>query len=61
MKNKWIYTGIIYAVAIALQLYALMFAKRDSPEMWLALSLSVLLLVIFYIKRIRYINNRNMQ
>ncbi len=59
MKNKWIYTALIYGIAIALQLYGLMYAKRDSTEMWSAMGLSVILLFVYYIRRMKYINSKN--
>jgi hypothetical protein len=59
MKNKWIYTALIYGIAIALQVYALIFAKRDSGEMWFAMSLSVVLLFIFYVRRVKHINRNS--
>jgi hypothetical protein len=54
MKNSWLYTSVIWIVAMALWLYATLFAKRESAGMWIALALMVVCIVFYLVRRNRY-------
>jgi len=58
MKNKWIYIGLIYIAAILLLAYEVVFAKKGTPQYYVAMVLYFILLAVYFIRRHRYIKRK---
>ncbi|MGN6568527.1 MAG: hypothetical protein ACTHJ0_11270 [Flavipsychrobacter sp.] len=64
LKNKkvdknWLYIGILYPLAMAFLVFALMFSKRDSMQMYLGYGLTVTCIAAYHILRARYVRRSN--
>jgi hypothetical protein len=58
MKNKWIYIRLIYVAAILLLAYEVVFAKKGTPQYYVAMVLYLILLAVYFIRRHRYIKRK---
>ena len=55
MKNKWIYTGIIYVIALAFFGIALVGTEKNSWQHWTFIGLAIATLIIYHYRRNQYI------
>lgn len=57
--KNWIYIGILYPLAMAFLIYALMFCKKDSVQMYSGYGLTVVCIAAYHILRTRYVRQNN--
>ena len=52
--KNWIYIGILYPIAMAFWVYAMMFCKKDSVQMYLGYGLAVVCVATYHVLRTKY-------
>lgn len=59
VDKNWLYIGMLYPLAMAFLVYALIFSKRDSTQMYLGYGLTVTCIAVYHILRARYVRRSN--